>query len=109
MLIKRIRTKTRPSINIEWNWVDETNEIVIQMDTLEQALLDNGIIHAVFSTVSEDELTVTKELQFTSIENYVSYEKQHSELQYSNGDFINSVQYMINNGIAHTASYTFKP
>ena len=108
MLIKRIKTKVRPTANIPWGWAESENEIIIQLFNLEQSLIDSGIIHATFVTTSDDELTVTKELQFTSIENYVNYEKQWFDLSHDSGDFSNSTQYFIDNNITHTVSYIFE-
>ena len=108
MLIKRIKTKVRPTADIPWAWAGSENEINIQLFNLEQSLIDSGIIHATFVITSDDELTVTKELQFTSIENYVNYEKQWFDLSHDSGDFSNSTQYLIDNNITHTVSYIFE-
>ena len=108
MLIKRIRIKTRPSPDIAWDWADESNNIVVQIAALEQSLIESEVLHFQTTSISEDGLTHTVEMHFTSVENYVNYEKQLFDLQCSNGDFVNGVQHMLDNGLTHSASYIFE-
>jgi hypothetical protein len=109
MLIKRIRTMNLPSSSVSWDWADGNNTVIAQMAQLEESLLNSGVILFVTSNISDDGLTNTKEVHFTSIENFINYEKQVLDLSYNNGDLYNSVQYLMNNGITHTLHYIFEP
>ena len=108
MLIKRIRTKTRPSTDISWEWADDSNSALAEINALQQSMIESGLIHFITGSSSEDGLTHTQEMHFTSIENYVNYEKQYIDLSYNNGEFFNSCKYLLDNGITHTASYIFE-
>jgi len=109
MLIKRIRTRTRPSTDISWGWSDdETNQILVQTTNLEYSLVQSGVISSISNIISEDGLTHRKEYTFSSIENLVSYERQTVELDASTGYLTNYLQHLANNGITFTAAYVFE-
>ena len=105
MLIKRIRTKTRPSTNIsyihDYGGQDES-------EVYRDSCIENGIIHSRVLESSEDDLSLVEEIQFTSIENCINYEKTINDLEYNNGSLLTSLQYMLDNGITHAVSYVFE-
>jgi len=109
MLIKRIRTRTRPSTDIPWVWTDdETNQAIVDTTNLEQSLVESGVISSISVNVSEDGLTHVKEYSFSSIVNLVSYKRQTVELDASTGYLTNELQHFANNGITFTTAYVFE-
>ena len=110
MLVKRIKTKTRPSTDISFNWDSQHihDDIVLQLNELNYRSVESGLIAYISDTMSEDALTLTQEMQFTSIQNCIDYDKQLYDLDYSNGSLLLSLQYFLDNGITHTVSYVFE-
>jgi hypothetical protein len=105
MLIKRIRTKTRPSTDISYthNYGDE-DECAVYRDSC----IVNGNISSRTLQYSEDDLTQIEEIKFSSIENCIVYDKTIYDIDYANGKLLQSLQYMADNSLTHTISYVFE-
>lgn len=109
MLIKKIRTKTRSNTSIPWDWTtDVNNEIQREDDEFENSCLNSGLIHSINSTISEDELTHTKEYNYTSIDNMIEHEKQDTALVSTSGSKKNFLQHFADNNITWTTSYSIE-
>ena len=110
MLIKRIKTKTRPSIDtsINYNWNSNYDDLELQNNNFYSSSLENGLIYSVVNFLNESELTLTEERHFTSIQNCIDFEKQLYDVEYNNGSLAISLQYMLDNNITHTVSYVFE-
>ena len=108
MKIKRIKTLTRPSTDIAWEWADRTSEIIIQLQSLTTSLIESEIISFVSLNFSEDGLSTTLEMHFDTVENYVSFLKQTVDLGYSNNYLVYDFQHMANNNIVMTQTITFE-
>jgi hypothetical protein len=109
MLVKKIRTKTRPNTSIPWTWTtDENNEIILEETEFENSCLNSGLIHSINSTISEDELTHTKEYNYTSIDNMIEQEKQDVNLNSNAANKKNYLQHFADNNITWTTSYSIE-
>jgi hypothetical protein len=108
MLIKRIRTKTRPSTDIAWGVPEYEDYNTTAEDNLNDLLFQDGTLNYMNNTESEDCLSLVQETHFTSVENLAIFLKKSYDVGYDTGNLIKDYQHFITYGITVIETYIFE-
>ena len=108
MLIKRIRTKTRPSTDIPWGVPEYEDYNLVAENNLTDLFFQDGTLISKNDTESEDGLSFVQETHFTSVENLATFLKKSYDLGYDTGNLIKDYQHFINHGITVIETYIFE-
>jgi len=108
MKLVKTRTLTRPSTDVRYT-IDTSNDITALYVNIDENNISNGNIISNTISESDDQLTRTNIIIFASINDFVNYRKEVDTVDYSNSNFVDSLQYMADNNITLTQTFSFEP